>query len=260
MSPACPVSSWTLRLCWCLGLALALPGCATFLGGDERPVSQVLPEYDPSLIQTPAQAEAALLAVDRERRRRDWEWDRRAYACYDRFLLNRCLNAVELERRTTGLRYKQIEVQARQVLRNERAYDSNLGRAERIEDAAARGSGPGAAEASGDAVRARQQREDEAAQRQRDRAQDDSGKAGSRAAGLARQREREQEVRARRERAREREAGAPARGAAWQARRAEEEADRTTRQSRRTRPEASAQPGPATDPKGEGAEAPAVKD
>jgi len=95
---------------------------------------QVLPEFDPVRILEPAQADAALAAVDRDRVQRTPVWQRREYDCYDRFLTNRCLDAVQDERRAIELRYKHIEVRARQVLRNQRALEASERKAQDLSE------------------------------------------------------------------------------------------------------------------------------
>ncbi|MFT3804136.1 MAG: hypothetical protein QM766_23345 [Burkholderiaceae bacterium] len=173
--------------------ALALAGCAS---GPPAivPPEQVLPEFDPVLIVEPAQADAALSAVDRDRAQRTPVWQRREYDCYDRFLTNRCLAAVKDERRAIELRYKHIEVRARQVLRNQRAFEASERKAR---DLAERQGEAAQDAADRDASRAKfDAKQQEARERTEQRLRDGPPRSPAEAARRQQQREQAQRDRA----------------------------------------------------------------
>lgn len=102
---------------------LLLGGCAGFRSQDSDAVdaSRLLAEHDPAAVRDASQAGRALEAVSRERARLLAQWRYDEWACYQRFLVNRCLDRLGARRRAAELRLRTIEIRARQVQREDRA-------------------------------------------------------------------------------------------------------------------------------------------
>ena len=187
------------------GLSL-LAGCMT---SAPAPVSRgrLLPEFDPVTITAPPRANAALRASESARAHLEHDWRRREYDCYQRWLVNRCRTQLAAERRFDEARLTEIEVHARQVLREDEALAQNRAQAEVLADrqAEAQDAERRRQEATEASRRRQQDAADNAARREADEARR-ARESGERARQAA---ERDREARERREAAEQRRRAAP---------------------------------------------------
>jgi colicin import membrane protein len=120
-----------------LGLAMLLStllsGCAA-PGALPRgaPERQPLPPWVAVLPADRDSAQAMLRLVAERRAALEVEWAQRESDCTQRFLVNPCLNALRLDRLAAGRQFGELELVARQVLRDEAARDRNQREAERL--------------------------------------------------------------------------------------------------------------------------------
>lgn len=202
---AARVSPVPVRALLAAGLLL-LAGCMT---SAPAPASRgrLLPEFDPATITSPPRANAALRASESARAHLEHDWRRREYECYQRWLVNRCRTLLGAERRFDEARLTEIEVHARQVLREEEALAQNRAQAEVLADrqAEAQETERRRQEAAEAGRRRQQEAADNAARREADEARraQESGVRARRAA------ERDREMRERREAAEQRRRAAP---------------------------------------------------
>jgi hypothetical protein len=120
-----------------LGLALLvstlISGCAApRLSSNEAPERQPLPPWVAVLPTDSDSAQAMLRLVAERRAALEVEWAQRESDCTRRFLVNPCLNALRLDRLAAGRQFGELELAARQVLRDEAARDRNQREAERL--------------------------------------------------------------------------------------------------------------------------------
>ena len=187
-----------------IGLPM-LTGCAA--SGPPVAGGRLLPEFDPDTITTPVRANLALRTSESARAHLEHDWHRREYDCYQRWLVNRCRTQLAGERRVDEARLTEIEVQARQVLREDEALAQNRAQAELLADrqAQAQEAERNRLEAAQASRRRQQDAEDNVARREADEARRarDSGARARQAA------ERDRQARERREAAEAKRRAAP---------------------------------------------------
>jgi hypothetical protein len=130
---------------WLLALALLAPliapgaGPGAALAGELglatvpiEPDRLPLPGRLGRLPDGPVQAEDTLRRVAERRAALEREWAQRERACYLRFLVNPCLEALRLDRIAAERQFDALEVAARQAIRQAQAIERNQREASRL--------------------------------------------------------------------------------------------------------------------------------
>jgi hypothetical protein len=201
------VAAQALHAC-ALTVALLCGLADTRAAESVAPSGRLLPEFDPSLIRDPAQANLALDETSRVHAALQTQWRFREWGCYQKFMVNGCLADLNAERRAAELRLRLIDIRARQVLREDdavrRAADEAASLADRVDEL------PDAAQRrEQERDRGRDRAEDNRERNERKQLDDEARREQGRQAA-ARMAERELDTAKRLERVEERRIAAPA--------------------------------------------------
>jgi colicin import membrane protein len=118
-------------------LAAAVPpwACASELTPAPRAaqeVARVVPGIEVGAPIDRQSAQAALALVAERRAAFEAEWAQRRIDCYRRFLVNPCLGDLRQDRVAAERQFEEVELAARQALRDDAAYERNRREAQRL--------------------------------------------------------------------------------------------------------------------------------
>ncbi len=229
------------RRCW---QTFVIAACLATLEAGAAPTEALLPEFEPAGIVGSERARQALAATEAKRKELEVGWRQREYECHQRFLSNSCLTDLQADRRVAQRRLREIEVRARQAIRDDVAVDRERRVADSVAERADRDADAG--RRRDDALAARSEREAAHRQKLERRAEEDAARARQAAADATQRAERENELARRRADAEARRQQAPANARAQRERLAAHEASKREREERARAKAAAAKPaGPA---------------
>jgi hypothetical protein len=119
-----------------VAVSLALQPALASAGGDAfSSEAAKVPSLAPDIAPLPtgtSQAEDSLRLIAQRREAHEREWRQRQRACYLRFLVNPCLEALRVDRLAAVRQFDALEFAARQALREAAATERNRREADRL--------------------------------------------------------------------------------------------------------------------------------